>query len=195
MPSLVLATANRHKVAELTALLRGVELEVISASEAGFVDDIEETGTTLEANALLKARSVHAATRLPCLADDTGLEVDALGGAPGVYSARFAGEHCSFEDNKRLLLERLHDVPPSTRTARFRCVVALVGMEEEQLFEGRVDGVITTEERGTGGFGYDAIFQPMESLHTFAEMSAKEKNSISHRGRALEKVAAYLMRA
>ncbi len=191
---LILATANEHKVRELRAMLGHLPLRVVSAREAGFTDEVEETGSTLEENALIKARAVHAATGEAALADDTGLEVDALNGAPGVYSARFAGEQCSFEDNKRLLLAMLEGVPPAMRTARFRCVIALVGEGEERVFEGRVEGFITTEQRGDGGFGYDAVFQPFETDRTFAELSAQEKNAISHRGRALEKVVEYLKR-
>ena len=192
MRTIILATANQHKVEELRALLAGKSIQILSAAEVNFTEDIEETGATLEENALLKARRVHRATGLPALADDTGLEVDALHGAPGVRSARFAGEACSPADNRTLLLKMLNGVEQSKRTATFRCVLAFVDDNQDHLFEGACPGTITNEEHGAGGFGYDAIFQPEGETRTLAELSADEKNGISHRGRAVRKFWEFL---
>jgi XTP/dITP diphosphohydrolase len=185
---LVVATKNPHKraevVAALTRLLPGCE--VVDGLDWM---DVEETGDTLEANALLKGRAVASATGVAALADDTGLEVDALGGAPGVRSARFAGETASFADNRAALLARLEG--REQRSARFRTVVALVEPGgPETVAEGVLEGRITHRERGDGGFGYDAIFEV--DGRTLAEMGEAEKNLISHRARALEALAAML---
>lgn len=183
---IVLATANQHKVEELRAMLHSMPVRVISAAEAGFAEEIDETGATLEENALLKARTVSRATNLAVIADDTGLEVDVLAGAPGVYSARFAGPRCDAADNRRLLLKKLSGVEPARRTAQFRCVLAFVWGDVERTFEGVCRGVILTEERGVQGFGYDSVFLPDTSVKTLAEMTPEEKNKISHRAKAMK---------
>jgi|Deesub1362B_J571_1020462.scaffolds.fasta_scaffold00887_15 XTP/dITP diphosphohydrolase len=184
---IVLATRNEDKVRELRAILADLPVEIVSATEFRDLPPVEENGATLEENALLKARAVHRFLGLPALADDTGLEVDALGGRPGVYSSRFAGEQATYEDNVRKLLEELKDVPDG-RTARFRCVAAFVDGETELLAEGVCEGQILHEPRGTGGFGYDPVFYVPEKGKTFAEMTLEEKNRISHRSRAFQRM-------
>jgi XTP/dITP diphosphohydrolase len=187
----VLATANPDKAAEITRILRDAGAVLELTPRPADVPEIEETGATLEANARLKAVGLAFATGLPAIADDTGLEVDALGGAPGVYSARFAGPEATYADNCNHLLQRLHGVPPERRTARF-ATVALAhwpdGREAAAL--GTVEGTIAETARGEGGFGYDPVFVPLEGGgRTFAEMTAAEKHAISHRGRAFRTLA------
>ena len=189
---LVLATQNNHKKAELNSILSSLEISVLGLDEYPEISEIEETGSTLFENAFLKARTIHRITGLPSLADDTGLEVDALNGAPGVYSARFAGENPSYEENVNKLLSVMLDIPVKNRTARFRTVMAFVDSDVELSAEGFIKGVITTRTRWENGFGYDPIFQPERSKITFAEMSDKEKNGISHRARALENLKSQL---
>lgn len=186
---IVFATHNAHKVSEVQAVL-GSEYQLVTATEAGITEEIPETQPTIEGNALQKARYVYEHTGLNCFADDTGLEVEALHGAPGVYSARYAGEHVSYADNNVLLLKNLAGC--ENRKARFRTVIALIVDGKEYLFEGRVEGTIATEPRGEGGFGYDPLFVPEGSQLTFAEMSSEAKNKISHRGRAVAKLVAFL---
>ena len=181
----VLATANPDKAREIEAILaahRGVELVPRPAS----VPDVEETGDTLEENARLKAAALVEATGEAAISDDTGLEVDALGGAPGVRSARYSGEGATYATNVTKLLDELAGVPDERRTARFRTVaVALFPDGREVVVDGVVEGRITTERRGTGGFGYDPVFVPAEGDgRTFGEMAAEEKHELSHRGRA-----------
>nr|WP_311466730.1 non-canonical purine NTP diphosphatase [uncultured Porphyromonas sp.] len=190
MKKLVFASNNAHKLSEIRAIL-GDRIEIISLSDLQCHDEIPETADTLEGNALIKARYVWEHYGLYCFADDTGLEVEALGGAPGVYSARFAGEHASFEDNVRLLLERLSGVV-APRRARFRTVIALIDEYGTHFFEGSVDGEITLERSGDHGFGYDPIFRPEGREETFAQLTEQEKNSMSHRGRAVQKLVRYL---
>lgn len=190
MKKLVFASNNAHKLSEIRAIL-GDRLEIISLSDLQCYDEIPETADTLEGNALIKARYVWEHYGLYCFADDTGLEVEALGGAPGVYSARFAGEHASFEDNVSLLLERLSGVA-APRRARFRTVIALIDEYGTHSFEGSVDGEITLERSGDHGFGYDPIFRPEGREETFAQLTEQEKNSMSHRGRAVQKLVRYL---
>ena len=190
MKKLVFASNNAHKLSEIRAIL-GDRIEIISLSDLQCHDEIPETADTLEGNALIKARYVWEHYGLYCFADDTGLEVEALGGAPGVYSARFAGEHASFEDNVCLLLERLSGVA-APRRARFRTVVALIDEYGTHFFEGSVDGEITLERSGDHGFGYDPIFRPEGRVETFAQLTEQEKNSMSHRGRAVQKLVCYL---
>lgn len=187
---IVLATRNPGKVREMRALLSALPVELISAAEIENAPEIEEDAETLEGNARKKASSLNRATGLPSLADDTGLEVDALGGDPGVHSARFAGSDATDADNRRKLLEALEGV--KERSARFRTVIAFVDQEGMHYFEGLCRGKIITEERGHGGFGYDPIFQPEESDKTFSELSPEEKNKVSHRGRALREFESYL---
>lgn len=187
---IVLATRNPGKVAELRALLADLPVELVSAAEIESAPEVEEDAPTLEGNARKKAVTLQQHTGLPALADDTGLEVDALGGAPGVHSARFAGPEADGEANR---VKLLHDLDGTAdRSARFRTVLAFDDGEEVQFFEGVCEGQITGAERGEGGFGYDALFQPEGEAQTFAEMPAEAKNRISHRGRALEHFAAFL---
>ena len=190
MKKLVFASNNAHKLSEIRAIL-GDRIEIISLSDLQCHEEIPETADTLEGNALIKARYVWEHYGLYCFADDTGLEVEALGGAPGVYSARFAGEHASFEDNVSLLLERLSGVA-TPRRARFRTVIALIDEYGTHFFEGSVDGEITLERSGDHGFGYDPIFRPEGREETFAQLTEQEKNSMSHRGRAVQKLVRYL---
>ena len=191
MTRFVLATANPDKAAEILHILRGAGAPVDLEPRPAEVPEVEETGATLEENARLKAVGLAAATGLPAIADDTGLEVDALGGAPGVYSARFAGPDATYADNCNLLLRRLEVVARGRRTARF-ATVALAhwpdGREAAAL--GTVEGTIAAAARGTGGFGYDPVFVPDEGDgRTFAEMTPAEKHAISHRGRAFRTLA------
>lgn len=188
---IVFATNNQNKLRELREILGG-DYEIVSLADIGCHEDIAETGTTLEENALLKARYVYDHYGLDCFADDTGLEVDALGGEPGVYSARYADEtdHDS-EANMAKLLRKLGD--ETNRKAHFRTVIALIQGGKVHEFEGRVDGTILTEKHGTEGFGYDPLFRPDGYAETFAEMGA-EKNQISHRARAVQKLVEHLKR-
>jgi len=185
--TLVIASANPHKVEEMREILSSLGIEVKSLADFPPMDEVEETGDTLEANALLKADAVFRHTGLPCIADDTGLEVDALGGRPGVYSARYAGPKASYEENVTKLLHELRDVPDAERSARFRTVIALRLTKDQHLFiEGVAEGHILGERRGAAGFGYDPVFVPSEGDgRTFAEMDPEEKNRISHRGKAI----------
>ena len=186
--TLVLATHNPDKQAEMNAVLSDLGLDVIGLDQYPEIDDIPENGTTLLENALIKARAVHLKTGFPALADDTGLEVDALHGAPGVYSARFAGEDATYQDNVKKLLSVMAGVSRQNRTARFRTVVALIDRDTELWTEGIIEGLITRDQRGAGGFGYDPIFEAADTGKTFSEMSAAQKNEISHRAKALQKM-------
>jgi XTP/dITP diphosphohydrolase len=182
----VLATRNLHKVAEMSALLSGLPLDILSCRDLPGVPDVVEDARTLEGNAIKKAVPVCAATGHAALADDTGLEVEFLGGAPGVLSARYAGASASYEDNNRKLLAALDGVPPPRRRAVFRCVVALAapGLDVRTV-EGRTEGRILERPRGEGGFGYDPVFLPADHERTYAEMPVDEKNLVSHRGKAI----------
>ncbi|MBT4660432.1 MAG: RdgB/HAM1 family non-canonical purine NTP pyrophosphatase [Candidatus Marinimicrobia bacterium] len=186
--TLVLATHNIHKQTEMKFILSRLGVTVIGLDQFPEIKSIEETGTTLIENALIKARTVHELTGLPSLADDTGLEVDALNGAPGVYSARFAGEDATFEDNVNKMLIALKGIPFDKRRARFRTVLAFVDSDSELSEDGVIEGSILNKARGKDGFGYDPIFQPKSYDITFAEMTSEEKNRISHRARALDKM-------
>ena len=186
---IVFATNNAHKLREVQQTV-GDKFEIVSLRECGVVEDIPENEPTLEGNALAKARYIYSRTGLSCFADDTGLEVDALGGEPGVRSARYATDGHDDEANIRLLLERMEG--KENRGAQFRTAMALILDGEEYLFEGVVRGEILTQECGDGGFGYDPLFAPEGHSESFAEMSAEEKNAISHRGRAVRKLAEYL---
>lgn len=189
MKTLVFATNNQHKLQEVRQIL-GDRFEIKGLSDIGCDVDIPETADTLEGNAMQKAKYVKEHYGLDCFADDTGLEYTALDGAPGIRSARYAGENHDSEANMRKLLENLKE--KSDRSAQFRTVIALLYQGEEHLFEGVVRGGIITEHKGTQGFGYDPVFVPEGYNTTFAEMTAEEKNSISHRGRAVAKLAAFL---
>lgn len=190
MDKLVLASRNKHKIEELQSMLSKLGIEVLSALDFPNLEEVDEDQPTLDGNALKKARYVHQVTGLPALSDDTGLEVDALDGAPGVYSARYAGENVTYQDNVLKLLRELGDT--EDRTARFRTVVALVTEDSEHTFEGAVEGEILTAQKGEGGFGYDPVFLPEGYELTFAELDSAEKNRISHRGRAIKKFVDFL---
>ena len=189
MKEIIFATNNAHKLSEVQAIL-GEGVRLVTLRECGITEDIPENEPTLEGNALAKARYVHGRTGRDCFADDTGLEVDALGGAPGVHSARYATDGHDFAANNRLLLRNLEGC--ADRSAHFRTVVALILDGREYLFEGRVDGRIVESESGDGGFGYDPLFMPDGFDRTFAQMDGEEKNSVSHRGRAVRKLAGFL---
>lgn len=198
--TLLIATSNKGKVAEIASLLEGLEgsdCRVIGLEDLPQVPPpVEETGTTFAENALIKADYYHAATGLLTLADDSGLEVDALDGRPGVYSARYGGESSSSVRQIALLLDEMKDTPEEKRTARFVCVVALAGSAAgppiRQIFEGRCEGKIAFAPRGAGGFGYDPIFIDTKLGRTFAELSPEEKSSRSHRGKAIRAAVEYL---
>ena len=190
MRKLIFATNNKHKVEEVRAALDGM-VQIVTLAEAGLSGENPETADTLQGNALQKAQWVWERTGMDCFADDTGLEVDALGGAPGVYSARYAGEHCSFDDNINKLLAAIEG--RTDRRADFRTVICLIEGGEPKYFEGRVDGQILTERHSNGeGFGYDPVFMPDRFALSFAEMPLDVKNRISHRGLAVQKLAEYL---
>jgi XTP/dITP diphosphohydrolase len=188
---LVLATANPDKAEEIRSVLHDAGVDVELVPRPGGVPEVDETGETLEENARLKAVALCTATGLPAVADDTGLAVDALSGAPGVYSARFAGEDATYTDNVAKLLRDLHDVPARERTARFTTVALARWPDGRELAAiGDVEGTIASEARGDGGFGYDPLFVPVEGDgRTFAEMTAAEKHRVSHRGRAFRTLA------
>ena len=183
---LIYATGNVHKCEEARTIL-GPLVSIIMPSTLGFSGEIPETGATLKENALQKAEFIWEKFGKPCFADDTGLEVDSLNGAPGVYSARYAGEACSPTENVKKLLRLLQN--ETNMTALFRCVIALINDGRPLFFEGVVEGKIIREPKGTGGFGYDPVFIPEGYNKTFAQLTATEKNLISHRKRALEKMA------
>jgi len=189
MRKLVFATNNDHKLRELKQILPE-EFELVSLNDIGCTDDIPETGTTLEVNAAQKSFYIWNKYGINCFADDTGLEIEALGNEPGVYSARYAGEGRSATDNMLKVLEKMGN--ETNRNARFRCVVSLVIDGKEKQFEGIVEGKILTEKHGEAGFGYDPIFMPDGYHQSFAEMSPDDKNKISHRGRAVTKLVDYL---
>jgi XTP/dITP diphosphohydrolase len=190
----VLATGNAGKVREISALLAPLAIEIVPQTAYGIVS-AEETGDTFEANALLKARHAAHSARLPALADDSGIEVDALGGRPGVWSARYAGPGASDADNNALLLQELAGVPAARRTARYRCVIAYVSDAADPqplLACGSWEGTIGSAPLGTGGFGYDPLFIPAGATLTAAQMSAADKNAVSHRGAALAELVRLL---
>ena len=185
MPDLLFATNNQHKLREIQEIM-GHEFRIRSLKDINLDIDIPETQETIEGNAAQKAWFIHDRTGMDCFADDTGLEIDALDGRPGVYAARYAGEGCSFEDNINKVLQEMEGV--ENRSACFRCVICLILGGKEHLFEGRINGIITTERNGVEGFGYDPVFLPNGFKQTFAEMPPYLKNGISHRGRAAEKM-------
>lgn len=187
---LCFASNNAHKLKEIAAMLPA-GMQLVGLADVGITEDIPETGETLSENSALKARYVFERKQLPVFADDTGLEVAALDGAPGVYSARYAGPQRSADDNMDLLLKNLANI--SDRSACFKTVITFIDVDGNvHQFEGRVDGEIISEKRGAGGFGYDPIFVPQGETRTFAEMSGEEKNRISHRAQAFEKFLNYL---
>lgn len=187
MRTLLLATTNNHKLSEFCTIFQGLPFDLRSLRDVQLDLDVEETGTTFAENALLKARAYAQAANMLALADDSGLEIDALGGAPGIYSARFAGRETSYSERFQLILARLQDIPVSQRTARFRCAIALAEPSGyTRVVEGTIEGLIAENPRGENGFGYDPIFFVPEFGKTAAEMVPEEKNRISHRGRAAE---------
>lgn len=188
---LLFASSNEHKIAEIKAILPH-GLQLISLKEIQFHDEIPETADTIAENAIQKATFLADKMHIPCFADDTGLVIPSLNGEPGVYSARYAGSQRDAQDNMDLVLEKLKDQPD--RKAYFTTVIALYINHKVHLFEGRINGTIITEKRGSNGFGYDPIFVPEGSEKTFAEMTAEEKNGMSHRGRSLAKMTEYLKR-
>jgi len=198
---IVLATHNQHKVQEIKKILLDLPIELLSLDNFPEIGEIVEDGATLEENAVKKAkfvfdsiqnsaisrqRSAISYQNFLALADDTGLEVDALGGKPGVYSARYAGEKATYHDNNEKLLRELNDVPFQKRTAKFRCVISIIGNGIDKIAAGEVQGKILTEVRGKNGFGYDPLFQPDGYELSYAEMETELKNKLSHRARALE---------
>lgn len=190
MKDIVLASANPHKIEELRKMLNAV---ITSVGEIIPGWDVEETGVSLEENALLKAREAARATGKPAIADDTGLFVWALGNAPGIYTARYAGENCTYRDNTEKLLNSLRGECGDKRRAIFRTVIAVVTPEgDERTFNGEVEGCITQEHLGEGGFGYDPVFYSIELKKTFAQAKPEEKQGVSHRGRAMAKLIKYL---
>lgn len=182
---IILATRNPGKVREMEAILAGLPIELRSLLTMPGLPEVIEDGSTFQSNALKKARAVHDAAGLPALADDSGLEVDALGGEPGIYSARYAGEDATYSDNNTKLLKNMEGVAAGRRKARFRCVIALVAPNLQVTAEGVCPGRIITEEKGTGGFGYDPLFVPDGYDLTFAQLPPEVKNRISHRAIAL----------
>jgi XTP/dITP diphosphohydrolase len=189
MQSLVFATNNPHKLQEVAAAIKG-RIKILSLDDIGCYDDIPEIGQTFHDNASIKSHHVHQKYKVNCFADDSGLEVDALNGEPGVHSARYSGKYGDHEANMNKLLGELGN--NTNRAARFRTVISLICNDEEHFFEGTVEGAIRHKRAGTAGFGYDPIFQPEGYNLTFAEMTLKQKNSISHRARAVEKLVAFL---
>jgi XTP/dITP diphosphohydrolase len=185
---IIFATHNQHKTEEVRAIL-GPDYQIKNLPDIG-CPDIPETADTLKGNALQKAQYVVDHYHCNCFADDTGLEIEALDGRPGVYSARYAGEGCSYQDNVRKVLSEMEGM--TNRRACFKTVIALILDGERYFFEGRINGEILTEQRGTDGFGYDPIFKPLGFRQTFAEMSAVAKNTISHRGRAMQQLKEFL---
>ncbi|MBP2639560.1 MAG: Nucleoside-triphosphatase rdgB [Firmicutes bacterium] len=190
MKQMVIASTNQGKISEIRAAFQGLPVEIHSLAEFGTIPEVEETGKTFAENALLKARYYVEHTGMACLADDSGLEVDALAGAPGVYSARFAGDAASDEKNNQKLLAALYGIPEAQRSARFRCVLAFLDADEAVITaDGTCEGRILEAPRGKGGFGYDPLFYMPKLDATLSEISITEKNAVSHRGQALKVMA------
>lgn len=189
MRQIVLATKNQGKIKEMRALLAPLDIEVLSLADFAPIEDAEENGTIFQDNALIKARYYYEHTHVACLADDSGLEVDALDGRPGVYSARYSGENATDATNNAKLLREMTDVAQDNRTARFRCSMALVDGETVLTADGVCEGVILRELRGEGGFGYDPLFYVPRYDRTLAELTSDEKNAISHRGHSVRMMA------
>ena len=185
--TIVLATHNRDKREELQEALSEFTVEILSLNDFPFIGEIEEVGQTLLENSMIKAKTVHNLTQLPVIADDTGLEVEALNGAPGIYSARYAGEDVTYEDNVNKLLAEMENIPLENRKAQFRTVISFVDKDRELWTEGTIKGIIGETAKGKNGFGYDPVFFVPELEKTFSELSIGEKNKISHRGLAMKK--------
>lgn len=190
--SIIIATHNKDKFSEMKGLLNSLNILVYSLADFPEIGEIPETGKTLEENALIKAQTVYDITNIPSLSDDTGLEVLALNNEPGVYSARWAGENCTYQDNVNKMIAEIKYIPENDRSAQFKTVMAFVDEKLEHIEKGSIQGHILDEAKGVGGFGYDPVFYiPMEGK-TFADMSKEEKGKISHRGVALKKMVNYL---
>mgnify|MGYP000633000427 FL=1 len=189
---IILASHNIHKMEEMKVMLKNLSVDVITLDNFPEIGDIPETGKTLEENALLKARIVNEITGLPAIGDDTGLEVDALNGAPGVYSARYAGENVSYEENVNKLVKEMEIIKEEIRSARFRAEPTSVGGDGLVTTEATIEGIITKSSEGINGFGNDPVFYIPKTKCTFAELSTEEKNRISHRGLALQKLCKFL---
>ena len=185
--TIVLATQNRNKREELQEALSEFTVKILSLNDFPFIGEIEEVGKTLLENSMIKAKTVHNLTQLPVIADDTGLEVEALNGAPGIYSARYAGEDVTYEDNVNKLLAEMENIPLENRKAQFRTVISFVDKDRELWTEGTIKGIIGESAKGKNGFGYDPVFFVPELEKTFSELSIGEKNRISHRGLAMKK--------
>lgn len=186
---IILATNNKSKVKEISEMMSGSDITFVSLADAGINVEVDETGTTFEENALLKAREICKLSGKPTISDDSGLEIDALDGEPGIYSSRFMGEDTSYDIKNNALIEKLENVADPDRTARFRCCMALVLPDgREFVTEGAMEGIIVREPKGINGFGYDPILFIPEYNRTSAELSSEEKNNISHRGEALRKM-------
>ena len=190
---IVIATHNPDKKKEMVVALCDLGVNILTLDNFPEIGEIEETGSTLLENSLIKARTVFAKTGIPTIADDTGLEVDALNGAPGIYSARYAGTNVTYEDNVRKLLTEMSSIDIKSRTARFKTVISFSYNNKELWTEGVIEGSITEYPIGEKGFGYDPVFRVIETGKTFAEMTKKEKNKISHRGVALKKMSKLLI--
>ena len=191
MRKLIFATNNTHKLSEIRHIMSGCDIEILSLSDINFFEEIAETCDTLEGNALQKAQFIYDRFQMPCFADDTGLEVNALNGAPGVYSARYAGEKCSYQDNVIKLLHEMNE--KADRTACFKTVIAYIENGEHRFFNGELHGSILTEQRGKQGFEYDPVFMPTGYHQSYAEMEAPLKNSISHRYLAVKSFTDFLI--
>jgi len=191
---LVLATNNEDKIREIKNLLDDLPVTILTRDDFLEFPDVEETGSTLEENAILKAKTIAEFCDLPALADDSGLEVDALDGAPGVYSSRYAGENVTYADNNNKLLKDLTNIPPEKRTAHFRCVIAICwGNDDIATVDGTAEGVIAIDVIGSKGFGYDPVFYYPPAGKRFSEMTLEEKNLISHRGKALQEARSVII--
>ena len=182
---IILATHNRGKMKEMSSILAHLPVKLLTLDDFPQIGEIPETGETLKENAFIKAETVHQKTGLPALADDTGLEVVALDGAPGVHSSRYDGETATFEDNCRKMMQEMDGIPAEERTARFHTVIAFVSNSGNEWTEGMVEGRILEKKQGDGGFGYDPLFYYPPLKKTFAELNSEQKNNISHRGKAL----------
>jgi len=190
---ILIATNNKHKVTEFKAILSELQdIEFVTPKELGMEINPEENGSTFEENSSIKSMEFYKVSKIPVVADDSGLEVDILDKKPGIFSSRFAGDNASDKDNRIKVLQLLNEVNSNNRTARFRCVISFYDGENFELFDGSVEGTIIDEEKGNNGFGYDPIFVPENYYLTFAELDEEIKNNISHRARALEKFKEFL---
>ena len=189
---LVLATHNKDKCAEMAAILGEYPIDLLTLEKFPEIGEIIEDGNSLQENALIKARTVFKQIHLPSWGDDTGLEVDALGGEPGIYSARYAGESCSYSDNIKKLIKNMQLIPENKRTAQFKTAIAYVSENMELVSEGVVEGLIATMPKGVGGFGYDPVFYVPDKRKTYSEMNMEEKNQVSHRAKAINNMIVLL---